>query len=162
MSKEKLKLWNGRLSGFRHGYIAAYSRADAVRVYEEFFMGRGTLPEIRDFWSEGQWGNTMIGVTPRRGMFAETKDGALVEFIGFYAKHKPLERDDSAAWEQFQAKQKAATEAAEREREQAREEKRERIQQLSNELSAFYRKVGDDYIEIDFKLRKYRITEVED
>lgn len=160
----KLKLFNGRLAGFEHGYIAAYSRADAVRIYEEFFGGRGVLPEIRDYWSEGLWGNQMIGVTPRRGMFAETKAGALVEFVGFH-KHKPLERDNPEAWEIHQAEQQTKRNAAEAEKQRAREEKRERLASLYRKLMMLCDGITLETDRITFVVEgdehRYEIREIE-
>lgn len=81
-----LKLWNGRgyccdkrdarwnaLPHNRapHAYVAAYSRADARRVIEEYC---GRLPadsELRDYWSEGCWGNSMRDIPPERGLWLQ-------------------------------------------------------------------------------------------
>ncbi|HEX5704894.1 MAG TPA: hypothetical protein VFX97_16975 [Pyrinomonadaceae bacterium] len=156
MSRE-LKLFNGRLLDFQHGYIAAYSRADAVRLYDEFIGGRGTLPEIRDYWNKGSWGNSMIGVTPRRGMFAQTKDGALVEFTAF-GKHKPLERDDPEAWEAYQAKQQSERDATQADAQRAREERRERLRILADGLCLDDATFDGDVITFSagFEQRSYR------
>lgn len=80
MSK-KLKLWNGRCYGplppsqwKRNGeqaniYVAAYSREDARRVCTEAGLLDPGVIEIRDYWSEGGWGNPMNGITPERGIW---------------------------------------------------------------------------------------------
>lgn len=49
-------------------YVAAFSRADARRVIEEY---NGFDPgdyELRTFWSEG-WGAMMHGIVPERGLW---------------------------------------------------------------------------------------------
>jgi len=77
-----LKIWNGRgmvchkyedkrwtSVNSSHAYICAYSRADARRVVEEYC---GQLPpdsEIRDYFCEGAWGNSMEGVEHERGLW---------------------------------------------------------------------------------------------
>lgn len=82
-----LKLWNGRAnptcrkySDSRwpeehhrnvHGYVCAYSRADARRVIEQYC---GRLPpdsELKNYWVEGAWGREMEGVTPERGLWLQ-------------------------------------------------------------------------------------------
>ena len=69
----KLLLFNGRImlpKGIQgHGYIAAYSVADAARVLDEVVGGRGSLTEIKVYWSHGCWGNAMDGITPERGLW---------------------------------------------------------------------------------------------
>lgn len=67
-----LKLYNGRLTYKRvrgHGYIAAYSDADAIRILDQVVGGRGNRKEITVYWSKGAWGNQMDGVTPERGLW---------------------------------------------------------------------------------------------
>lgn len=85
-----LKLWNGRAyccrkrsdplwddvrpNGYQKAYVAAYSRADARRVIQEYC---GTLPsdgELRDYFSEC-WGRSMEGITPERGLWLEFGKG---------------------------------------------------------------------------------------
>lgn len=165
MKSKTLKLFNGRLIGYEHGYIAAYSQADAVRIYEQYVGGRGTLPEIRDYWHEGSWGNDMIGVTPRRGMFAKTKDGTLVEFVGF-DKTKPLTRDDPQTWEAHQAEERKRREGREASKQRKNEERCERVfrlwQTLASKVAGFHQQMRDnDVIELDFEGHKYEIREVE-
>lgn len=71
MAKD-LKKWNGRGHGKYnrgyHIYVAAYSRAHAARlVSAACFDGREDLvrsAEIKDYYSEGLWGNAMDGITP--------------------------------------------------------------------------------------------------
>ncbi len=80
-----LKIWNGRgyccikpsdplFSGMRpngyvHAYVAAYSRADARRVIEEYTGIDPKETELRDYFSEGCWGNAMVNITPERGLW---------------------------------------------------------------------------------------------
>jgi hypothetical protein len=72
----KLILFNGRwMENLRrrggHAFVAAYSRADAVRVVAEVlgYEPRGMHNEIKVYWSQGAWGNTMDGITPERGIW---------------------------------------------------------------------------------------------
>ena len=83
----ELQLFNGRgyvlhggpdprLSIYRncpHIFIAAWSRADAVRLIGEYLgrAPRGTETELRDYFHQGCWGNPMAGITPERGLWAE-------------------------------------------------------------------------------------------
>lgn len=51
-------------------YVAAFSRADARRVIQEYC---GSLPsdsELRDYWAE-LWGEPMSGVSPERGLWLQ-------------------------------------------------------------------------------------------
>lgn len=96
MAKE-LKIWNGRgyccvkpddpLFANRRpnlsvkGYVAAYSRADARRVIEEYTGRNPGDTELRDYWQEGSWGNKMSGITPERGLWVSIEDGAPVRVI---------------------------------------------------------------------------------
>lgn len=154
----KLTLFNGRLAGFEHGYIAAYSRADAVRIYEEFFGGRAVLPEIRDYWSEGSWGNQMIGVTPRRGMFAKTKDGSLVEIIGI-GKAVSLVRDDPQAWTEYQKQEQARRDAYTAHKRQEYQEKHNRLKQFAGHYILPTPK--DDAITVEYRGHRYEIREID-
>jgi hypothetical protein len=69
-----LKIWNGRWyekNKTKHAYICAYSRTDACRLLA---IISGTNPsywqaEMRDYFSEGCWGNMMEGITPERGVW---------------------------------------------------------------------------------------------
>lgn len=84
---KQLKLWNGRSLLLRtqedsrwdalgtnqapHVYICAYSRADARRLIEEY-CGRDIGDfEIKNYFSEGCWGNSMDGVVPERGLWLQ-------------------------------------------------------------------------------------------
>lgn len=86
MSRQ-LKIWNGRgyccvkrddprwhalkFNDCPHAYVAAYSRADARKVIEEYC---GRLPpdsELRDYWSAGCWGTAMASITPERGLWIQ-------------------------------------------------------------------------------------------
>ena len=81
MKPKALKLWNGRgyivcgakwhPKGEPHIYIAAYSRADAVRLIGECLGSepRSADSELRNYFSEGCWGNPMDGITPERGIW---------------------------------------------------------------------------------------------
>lgn len=82
----KLNIWNGRFitrpkndvdvelyNKHRsiHGYVCAYSRADAARVIEEYlgYKPLGIDNEIKVYWSDGCWGRTMDGIEPERGLW---------------------------------------------------------------------------------------------
>jgi hypothetical protein len=73
---KNLKLFNGRFhdkgNGQVHAYIAAYSRADAIRVITEYlgYKGRGLDNEIRVYWSQA-WGDPMKGITPERVIWVQ-------------------------------------------------------------------------------------------
>jgi hypothetical protein len=87
MSERKLKLWNGnaqtfvpyklaREKGLRHNsyvhmYACAASRADLCRMIAEWTdaASRSLNGYIRDYWSEGAWGDSMTGITPERGLW---------------------------------------------------------------------------------------------
>jgi hypothetical protein len=83
----KLKVWNGRFiarprdgkdeelfNAHRevHANVCAYSRADVVRVIEEYlgYKPYGGDNEIKVYWSDC-WGNSMKGIEPERGMWLE-------------------------------------------------------------------------------------------
>lgn len=76
-----LKLWNGRRWDCRGQlYIAAYSRAHAVRLVNEAALKLGkharcTDNEAREYWSVGCWGTTMAGITPEVGVWMTEDDG---------------------------------------------------------------------------------------
>jgi hypothetical protein len=69
---KKLKLFNGRLdqAGFKHGYVCAKSRADAVRLIAELGFYGVNDNELKIYWHEGAWGNPMAGIEPERGLWA--------------------------------------------------------------------------------------------
>lgn len=125
---KSLKLWNGRIYNYEHGYIAARSVADAVRVAQEHLpLAQITPHEIKVYWHANAWGNRMIGITPERGLWAEKqKTREIVRIV--HGKEIPVTRGPE--WEQFQAKQKAELEAAAREQEREREEKQRRLCEL--------------------------------
>jgi hypothetical protein len=62
-SKRFPKGFDGRL------YVAAYSKADAVRLLKEAGYATMTIGEFNTYWSKGCWGNAMEGVTPERGVW---------------------------------------------------------------------------------------------
>lgn len=84
MPKE-LKVWNGRAhccqkrddpfwEGVAHNttmraYIAAYSRADACRLIGEYCGAQPSDSELKNYWSEGAWGNSMAGIKVERGLW---------------------------------------------------------------------------------------------
>jgi hypothetical protein len=87
-----LKVWNGKYDFVhKHGdpfwanhtsaprtaaaCVAAYSRADAIRVIVEYlgYKPRGMNAELRDYWSEC-WGHNMEGIKPERGLWV-SRDG---------------------------------------------------------------------------------------
>jgi len=52
-------------------YIGAASRADARRVIEEYCGHMPPDSELRDYWSEGCWGNSMDGIELERGLWLQ-------------------------------------------------------------------------------------------
>jgi hypothetical protein len=88
MSERKLKIWNGnaqtfvpcdeaRRRGLRHNiYVHAFgcapSRAELCRMLTAWSGGGRALDAyIRDYWSEGAWGNSMTGVVPEYGLWVQ-------------------------------------------------------------------------------------------
>lgn len=86
MSVRKLKIWNGnaqtmipwdlakarlvRHNSYVHAYACAHSRADLCRMLAEWSNSAIVSDSyIRDYWSEGAWGNAMTGITPERGLW---------------------------------------------------------------------------------------------
>ena len=72
---KKLILMNGRWNNCsQHIYVAAYSKADAVRICSELSgHSRGWISEINNYFSIGCWGNAMTGITPERGAWISDK-----------------------------------------------------------------------------------------
>ena len=82
---KSLKIWNGRGycarkhndplwgdvkgNGYVHGYVAAYSRADARKLIEEYCGHAPSDSEIKNYWAENAWGNDMQGIEPVRGLW---------------------------------------------------------------------------------------------
>ena len=91
---KKLRLWNGRDWDCRGGhlYIAAYSVADAARLYYAA-MNKilGIAPpmnkldiarisrEIKVYFNPNCWGKSMNGITPERGIWHGKSNGFGVE-----------------------------------------------------------------------------------
>lgn len=74
MKEKPLQIMNGR--GYKPGthlYIAAHSKADAVRMLNAVYPLRGWLREVNIYFSLGCWGNSMEGVKVTRGIW-EGKD----------------------------------------------------------------------------------------
>jgi hypothetical protein len=89
MSERKLKIWNGNVQtmvpyelakarGLRHNsYVHAYgcapSRAALCRMLLEWSggSGKGLDSYVRDYWSEGAWGNSMTGIAPEVGLWVQ-------------------------------------------------------------------------------------------
>lgn len=164
MAEKKLKLWNGRMSPpYDHGYVAAYSRADAIRVIAEG-LGRGSrgmVTELRDYWSEGAWGNQMIGIKPERGLWAQkTRTSDVLRIVN--GKTSTVERGPE--WVEFQAKEKAEREQWKAAHQQEQEEKNERANRLADHLDPiFVRDVIADgaVVKFDYEGRKFEVREVE-
>lgn len=56
------------------GFVAAYSRADAVRLINEALGWRAVSDsELRDYWSEC-WGTPMEDITPERGLWIKGRN----------------------------------------------------------------------------------------
>ena len=82
LRKREDPLWEANADGGSiHGYVAAYSRADAARVITEYLGRRPTEieTELREYWSPC-WGDSMKGIAPERGIWVT---------IG-YGKQKPI------------------------------------------------------------------------
>jgi len=68
-----LRYWNGRSPyhfGRDHAYIAAYSKAEAVRLAVEAFGGF-SISELNNYWSEA-WGNpamSAVGLPEEPGVY---------------------------------------------------------------------------------------------
>ena len=81
MKKKKvLKFWNGRpyIVAIQKGRlnIAAYSKADAIRMLAELLPGLTpgqAYPELTDYFSP-MWGNNMDKVVPTRGVWLVTDE----------------------------------------------------------------------------------------
>ena len=70
----KLILFNGRWmenGKVGHAYIAAHSIADAARMCEQIVGCRGWVPEIKNYFCKGHWGDKMQGITPERGIWVD-------------------------------------------------------------------------------------------
>lgn len=76
-----LIIMNGRWSPYGYLYVCARSKADASRMLSKVLGGSTAswLYEMRDYWNMGSWGNTMVGIEPRRGVWGTKKDHAPLE-----------------------------------------------------------------------------------
>jgi hypothetical protein len=62
-TKRKMRFFNGRTMANRfHGYIAAYTKKQAVELGQEAF-GSFTMNELNTYWSEA-WGVYMDDIKP--------------------------------------------------------------------------------------------------
>jgi hypothetical protein len=77
-----LTLWNGRGTGtdFAHFYVAAKTQAEAVRLLKKAGHRFITAHELKTYFSK-TWGGKMEGITPERGVWAETTTGDLVRLV---------------------------------------------------------------------------------
>jgi hypothetical protein len=65
-----LRLFNGRGNRPRTWlFVAARSKADAARLLDAQFGGRGWLRELNVYWNKDVWGNSMDGIKPARGIW---------------------------------------------------------------------------------------------
>lgn len=72
MKKNKvLKIWNGRVHGFKykhhHVYVAAYSMKQAAELVSMACFGNEHtdvvgISEIRNYYKKDCWGNKMVGI----------------------------------------------------------------------------------------------------
>lgn len=159
MSKA-LKLWNGRLSPYEHGYVAAYSRADAVRVLEQHAGGSGYANELRVYWHAGAWGNSMLGVTPERGLWAERK--------GYYPRQiiRLIDRQEiliglTPERQEYIAQQKADVTQEDAKRAKAHADKVARVKKLASVLVVAGFRVGvkDGAALVEWEGYEYKVTE---
>src|SRR5260221_2995113 len=166
MAKE-LKLWNGRIYNHEHGYIAAYSVADAVRVAEaEYPDALITRSEINMYWS-GAWGNQMIGITPERGIWVEkkrdTSSNALTaeRVIVRIQNGKEYPLDRGPEWEEFQRQQQSEREQYKAQQQAAHQERCARMVELVNVLNL---KCGhdptSDFISFEYHGHKFEVREI--
>lgn len=95
-----LKLYNGR--GDKQGehlYVGAYSRADAARMLDKLY-NRGVnywQREIKEYFSDC-WGNAMLGIEPRRGVWVDEKKyerDSIVKHIFDGLNNKPIEEENT-------------------------------------------------------------------
>jgi hypothetical protein len=82
LKQRKLKIWNGRpycchkpsdkrwsRSMEGHAYVCARTREEARRVIEEYCGIKPSANELRDYWSDGCWGDAMVGIEPECGLW---------------------------------------------------------------------------------------------
>lgn len=88
-----LKIWNGRGWGHRiydkdrvlipdptgksrcdHAFVCAHSRSHAIRLINQA-AGREVVNdrELKNYWHEGSWGNTMEGINQEIGVWTVQK-----------------------------------------------------------------------------------------
>lgn len=64
-------------NGFKgHLWVAAYSKADAVRLLQEGGYETMTIREFNIYWSKGCWGTPMDGIAIERGVWFQPDDKA--------------------------------------------------------------------------------------
>lgn len=75
---KKLRLFNGRgdygrnnLDG--HLFVAAASKAEAVRLLKQAGYSTITIGEFNMYWSKDAWGNNMNDITPEKGVWIQRK-----------------------------------------------------------------------------------------
>ena len=84
MSGRTLKIWNGRAGHVArlvggepyrgaHLFVAAFSVADAVRMFEDLLGYRNdvTRHEVMNYWAANAWGLSMEGVPVERGIWVK-------------------------------------------------------------------------------------------
>ena len=73
--KSQDPLWKNHPSNASvSAYIAAFSRADAARVIEEYCGTRPSAGELKNYFTEGHWGNSMDGIEPERGLWLKFRN----------------------------------------------------------------------------------------
>lgn len=72
-----LQIWNGRgftvwetKIHFDHAYVCAESGAEAVKLLQKAGHTGMNYNELKNYWSKGCWGNSMDGITPEKGVWA--------------------------------------------------------------------------------------------
>ncbi len=80
MKEKKLIKFNGGSAGHKYNagkggtfYIAAYSTAEAIRLYEHLTNTAGAS-EINKYYHKGAWSNSMNGIEPECPCVYFTKD----------------------------------------------------------------------------------------
>lgn len=151
---------------YKHGYVAAYSRADAIRAIAEAlgYNGLAMDSELRNYWSEGAWGNTMIGIKPERGLWATKADNGEV-FRILQGNAIPV-TERGPEWAEFKAKEQAKYQARREREEREQREKCERIfrvwQKLNRNDFRLYNQMRDsDTCKFEHDGHDYEVREVE-
>jgi hypothetical protein len=156
MAEKKLKLWNGRMSPpYEHGYVAAYSRADAIRVFTEAtgYSSRGMDSELKVYWHQGSWGTSMTGIKPERGLWASLKGTREIVRIVNGRSVPVVMTPEREAFERQQREEAIAIEKRLRDQETQRQE----LCNLFNNLVGVQHSKRDQYTVTFYDLSKSQV-----